>query len=60
MVDSKVQFSFLFWPHHVVCGILVPWPGIEPGPSPVKVQGPNHWTAMEFPVRVNTFKQDDS
>ena len=25
-------------------GILVPWPGIEPGPLAVKTQSPNHWT----------------
>ena len=30
-------------------GILVPQPGIEPGPSAVKVWCPNHWTAKEFP-----------
>ena len=24
------------------------WPGIEPGPSAVKAQSPNHWTAREF------------
>ena len=31
------------------CGILVPQPGIEPGPSAVAVWGLNHWTAREFP-----------
>ena len=34
------------------CGILVPQPGIEPGPSAVKAPSPNHWTAREFPPRV--------
>ena len=33
----------------VMCGILVSRPGIESGPSAVKVQSPNHWTAREFP-----------
>ena len=33
---------FIFWPHHVACGILVPWPGIEPIPCAVEVQHPNH------------------
>ena len=28
--------------------ILVPQPGIEPGPLAMKVQSPNHWTAREF------------
>ena len=25
--------SFFFWPRCTACGILVPWPGIEPSPS---------------------------
>lgn len=36
--------SFFFWPHRAACGILVPQPGLEPGPS-VKALSPNHWTA---------------
>ena len=32
----------------MTCGILVPRPGIDPMPSAVKVQSPNHWTAREF------------
>ena len=24
--------AIFFWPRRVACGILVPWPGIEPGP----------------------------
>ena len=40
-------FFFFFGPRHVPCGILVPQPGIEPGPSAVKVQSPNHWAARE-------------
>ena len=42
-----------FFGGHVVgrntVGILVPQPGIEPGPSAVKVQSPNHQTARKFP-----------
>ena len=34
-------------------GILVPQPGIEPGPLAVKAQNPNHWTAREFPKLSN-------
>ena len=30
-----------------ICGILVPWPGLEPM-SVVEAQSPNHWTAKEF------------
>ena len=29
---------FIFWPHHAVCRILVPWPRIEPGPRQWKYQ----------------------
>ena len=38
-----------FWPHHIVCRILVPWPGIELVPPAVEAQSPNHWTTREFP-----------
>ena len=41
--------SFCFWLHHAACGILVPQLGIEPTPSAVKAQSPNHWTVREFP-----------
>ena len=33
----------------MACGILVPWPGIEPGATVVKALSPNHWTAREVP-----------
>ena len=33
------------------CGILVPWSGIETGPSAVIVWSPNHWTTREFPTK---------
>ena len=29
---------FHFWPHCAACGILVPLPGIEPGPTAVKAE----------------------
>ena len=29
------------------CGILVPWPGIEPVPLALQVQSLSHWTARE-------------
>ena len=31
----------------MACGVLVPWPGIEPGPLAVKFRSPNHETARE-------------
>ena len=41
---------FFFGPRRMACGILVPQPGIEPGPSAVKAWSPNHWTTREFPI----------
>ena len=38
----------LFWFFCHAGGILVPWPGIEPGPSAVKALCPNRWMATEF------------
>ena len=32
----------------LLVGILVPWPGVEPVPSAVKVLNPNYWTTREF------------
>ena len=43
-------FIFIFWPRLMDCGILVPRPGIEPGPSVVKAWSPNHLTTGEFPT----------
>ena len=40
------HFSFLLC--HVACGIEVPPPGIEWGPSVMKAQSPKHWTSREF------------
>ena len=41
--------SLLFiWPW-ATWGILVSWPGIEPGPPAVRTCSPNQWTAREFP-----------
>ena len=46
---SPYPIFFFFWPHRKACGISVPQSGIEPAPSAVKVQSPNHWTSREFP-----------
>ena len=46
------SFFFFFQLHFLACRILVPWPGIEPVSSSVKMQSPNHWTAREFPWHV--------
>ena len=47
---SFVHFLFLLLLHCAACGILVPWPGIEPRLLAVRVLSPNHWTAREFPM----------
>ena len=41
-------YLFFFWLHCPACEILFPGTGIEPGPSAVTVQSPNHWTTREF------------
>ena len=38
---------FFFWLCHMVCGISVPQPGIEPAHPAVEVWRLNHWTARE-------------
>ena len=40
-------FFFFDWAS-VACGILVPQPEIEPSPSAVRTQSPNHWTTSKF------------
>ena len=45
----KKFYLFIFWPHLTACGILLPWPGIEPGPTAVNALSLNHWTTREFP-----------
>ena len=48
MGPRKSGFIYLFRPCHVACGISVPQPGIEPVPSAVKTQNPNHRTDRGF------------
>ena len=50
------EFSFFISLHFIsffdcsvqLVGFLVPQPGIEPPPSAVRAQSPNHWTAREL------------
>ena len=43
VIGSLVFFlSFLFWPHHGACGILVPWPGIKHVSPTLRAQSLNH------------------
>ena len=46
----SLSLFFFFWLSHAACGILVPLPGIKPGPLAVKALSPNRWTAREFPI----------
>ena len=41
---------FFFLLRHMVCGILVPRPGIKPTSPAVEEQSPNYWTVREVPV----------
>lgn len=41
-----------FWPHHLVCRIPIPWPGVKPWPVAVKAWSPDPWTTREFPSSV--------
>ena len=41
---------FLNWLCCLACGILFPWPGIEPRAIAVKMLSPNHRTAREVPI----------
>ena len=42
-----LDFTFLFF-FRQTSGILIPQPGIEPGPVEGKAQSPSHWTTGEF------------
>ena len=42
-------YFFIFWPHRAACGILVPQPGVRPGPPALEVWSLNHWTTREVP-----------
>ena len=42
------MFCFFFFGHWA-CGILAPWPGIDPHFC-IGRQSPNHWTSREFPA----------
>ena len=48
-IQTLVQTLYFFWPHSVTCGILVPWPGIEPVSPTVGAGSVKHWTAREAP-----------
>ena len=47
---EKSSLAFFFWLYHMACGISVPQQWIEPVPSGVKVQSPNHRTTRQVPI----------
>ena len=53
-----IYFFFFFLATLVACGILLPQPGIESGPSAVKAWSPNHWTTREFPKGRSFYRQN--
>ena len=55
--SNYVRIFFFFFGFATAFGILVPQPGIEPGPLAVKARSPNHWTAREFPENLDLTTQ---
>ena len=50
------QMTFFPPLHQAACGILVPWPGIEPESPAAELQSTNHWTVREVPVAVALYR----
>ena len=51
-LKTRRPFIYLFfWLCPAACDILVPRPGIKPGPLAVRAPSPNHWPAREVPER---------
>ena len=46
-----------FWPCCGAYGILVLQPRVEPKPSAVRAQGPNHWPTERLPPKYFQFKK---
>ena len=46
-VPSCTLYRFFYWLHKEVCGIRVPWPGIEPMTPALGAQSLNHWTTKD-------------
>ena len=41
---------FTFWPHCTACGLLTPWPGIEPRLPALEAPSINHGSPREAPI----------
>ena len=46
---THFELTFLFLLQHMVCGILVPWPGMESRAMAVKAPSLKHWTNQKIP-----------
>ena len=46
-VDDFNFIFYVFWLHHVVCGILVPQPRMEPVPPALEAYDLNRWASRE-------------
>ena len=46
-IFGSFDHSFFFFSCWAACGILVPWPEIEPAPPALEGQNLNHWTARK-------------
>ena len=51
MIISK--HSSFFWPCCVPCGILIPWPRIEPVPPAMEVESLNHWITKKVHISLS-------
>ena len=45
----KIIIILIYFNIFLACGILVPWPGIEPMPPALAAWSLNHWSTREFP-----------
>ena len=54
-VTSLKKKTHCFWLHHMVCGTLVPWHGIEPASLALEAWSLNHWTTREVPIVTSDF-----
>ena len=59
--NPKTEEDLFFWLHQVsvvACGIIVPWPWIEPVPPALAVQNPNHLDHQGSPWRGSDSKEN--
>ena len=55
MAGDKASNFFIFGCSFWLCGVLVPWPGIELWATAVEAQSFNHWTGREA-LKAGNFK----